>query len=320
MEKKLFEVIKENQSALLARIEKGEIQTSSANGISTGNDEGISYEDAKSVIEHFAAYKKESRRFSQDPSKIVLSRRVFEKVLSAPDSQVNMFLFAHLNEKSETDFDLYEGSPITEKINKALRGEENLFSWPLYIGSIFAAVAGWYYCLEDSYAKALVSFLVTAGLIVLARLASRKHRTKKEWLVHTLLDQKGTMREQSAAALFSAGIDRPASRCFASRFKIRFSFIREHINLVGEAIKLNGTVGYIINKNVGISIFAKDKVATVTLVSRFKSLDIMPVILLKESVIIRASFLESEEGCESESSAYGSVENIFNDADLTLLA
>ncbi|MES2224666.1 MAG: hypothetical protein V4478_01625 [Patescibacteria group bacterium] len=319
MEKKLFEVIKEKQSLLLARIEKGEIQTSSANGISTGNDEGISYEDAKSVIEHFAVYKKESRRFNQDPSKIVLSRRVFEKILSAPGSQVNMFLFAHLNEKSETDFDLYNDSPVTEKINKALQEDDGWVPRILFLfGAGFFAIALNYF-LNNAYAKAAVAIAILIGLIVFAWQRSKISKAKGNWLVHTLLDQKGTMREQSAAALFSAGIDRPPSRIFANRFKIRFSSIREHINLVGEAIKLNGTVGYIVNKNVDISIFAKDKVATVTLGSRSKKIDIMPVILLKESIIIRASFLESDERCENESGAYGSIEDIFNDADLALL-
>lgn len=101
--KKLLLLLRDLSSELLSKIEKKEMVISSSKTIPFVDNQikGVSDEEAVSILQNTKNYKKDTKEFSEDSSRIVLSKKVFLNFLRI-FPETDLFLFRYLSSEKKT--------------------------------------------------------------------------------------------------------------------------------------------------------------------------------------------------------------------------
>ncbi len=274
--KNLIEKIQEGQRLIFGQIERNELPIGLANGIRFG-DGNMSQDTANTIITNYDSYKKESRRFTDDKTKMVVSRKIFENIIS----ETKFFLIENLDNKGKTLFRLN-----SEKDQRAIENfEETLPKFiPAIIFTLIAFLGIILSYLYDSKGWTLICGIVSLiGLVrIWAVSFERKHIKRSQKRVSSF----------NGTDFFIGGHNRTLElkkeNSLVQKVTMNFHLPPDYKKMVNLCLESKGKMGYVILRNgpVKIAVNYKREV-TINYFGAF-----VPAILLEETVIFDTQSLE----------------------------
>lgn len=271
--KQFLEKIKELHNSLLKTIRAGELEISSANGIPFGSGT-ISFENAKNITRNVASFKEEADKFSDDDTKIVLSKRFFKNVLQYS----KFFLFLHLNERTETRLLLKDAD--RKKITESTKYKDWLSPF-IYIAIIIIASI---IAIRYSFSPTNYSYVIPSGIAILICLVLSIEVIKKNASIATA---RTAAQDLTAVDFFRGGYDHLSSEKKIKgynfqRVQLQLANIFDFKEIAANALALDGAIGYLIAKDYPIEHqIHPDGTCTVRYSGNF-----VPVLILNEAVVI----------------------------------
>jgi hypothetical protein len=274
--KNLLEKIQEGQSLVFGQIERNELPIGLANGIRFGEG-NMSHETANTIINNYDSYKKESRRYTDDKTKMVVSRKIFENILP----ETKFFLIENLDNEGKTLLRI-----CSEKKRRAIRDFEETL--PGFLAAIIFTVAGLLGAIFGYVYSSKGWAVFCGGIFILGLIRiwgvffDRKYIKKSQEIVSSL----------TGSDFFICGHNGPqksgGGNSVLQNVKINFHQPSDYKKIVNLCLELCGTMGYVILKNgpTKIVVDSKRKV-TIHYFGVF-----IPVILLKETIIFDTKSLE----------------------------
>ena len=291
--KKVLELLAELTTMLGGKIKKGEIPICSANGISFPESEpnALSYEKAKQVIENYEAFEKESRRYREDKSKIVLPKVLFLHFLKT--SGVSLFLFQHITETGWTRL------PFGGKVEKALERSGSFLEALtrdvlLTIIGIVVPYICWFkpsvlptYDSNDRVIQITVGILVVAGVFLLRSIfvgfkERRSIFSAREKFSYTPLYDITRFEYTDGKG--------GSSEFFSYNTLLRFFSEQSFSSIAAQAARFGGTMGYVVSTMHPI-VPSISSVQEKKIEIEYKG-KVLPIILLNHSIIIQSEEAE----------------------------
>lgn len=293
--KRFISAFKEKQTELLGLIAKGKLYVSSVNGIPSGK-EGLTFDKTAEIYSKYKTYLKESGQVKKDETKIVVSKNLFLNFL-AKNKFCNLFLFGNLNGESKTKFVMQEqkAENIRELYWDALDPKGQRDNWYLVFMALILFVVSVVifsgFPQEPESEKLglpgrifVGSIFMFLSIVLLNTFITEKKKFIKRQTEKVCIKNKD---------FFFWGHDansNPDDKLYKlCEMSILFSNMPEYPNMIATAIALEGKIGYIIRRDCEIDIDFKNESLTCRGV-------VMPIIILKESVIFDVAYLQIIDG------------------------
>ena len=281
--KKLLEILQRLSRELMGKIEKNELTINSANGIKLSGGSGISYEKAITVAKNYEAYKKESRQYWEDLTKIVIPKRIFMKLLEKDFS--DLFLIHNMDNESKTRLS------FDSKVKTATEKAPKIFSIGV-LASVLLLVGAWF-LLQPGFLPDLTSG--EDGLRKPERIATSLFFLVISFVIFIMfyIDIAGRRKIKKAvkkfpslynSSFFQGGTDEKGDYYLKNNTFFMFEDV-PYLSLskiASQAINFGGKVGYIILKHAEI----KSRIDENRMVRIYYYGKLLPVILLNETIIL----------------------------------
>jgi|SRR3989338_1013734 len=296
----LLQRLKNEQAELLATIGGKKIPISYSNGIALNAENGMSAEDAKTILKNKRAYIKESSRFEKDNTRIALSRRVFTNLLATSSlmKEHDLFLFQNISK------DAMAKLPFSQriKLNKATEDRNDL-GWIIWgvtcclicMSSILLTGFWTGFNFSNYPVKVLwgvsvsILFLVSA---VFSYKALKRHQKEVLEAIRFLWDITGTVifyyGHDVAKDYDRNGAISKSNEDIGDSLDMRMEFKNayDYSSVVMDALNFDGKVGLLIRKNGETHINWSNNAITYHGI-------IVPVIILEETVVFLKKYTDN---------------------------
>jgi hypothetical protein len=274
--KNLIEKIQEGQRLIFGQIQRNELPIGLANGIRFGEG-NMSQETANTIIDNYDSYKKESRRFTDDETKMVVSRRIFENILS----ETKFFLIENLDNEGKTLFRLNSA-----KDQRAIQNFEETL--PKFLPSIIFTLISFLgvilcYMYSSKIWTSICGILFLIGLVRIWSVSfDRKHIRRSQKRISSF----------NGTDFFIGGHNRTLKlkkvNSLVQKATMNFHLPSDYKKLINLCLECKGKMGYVILRNGPVKIVVDYKQeVTIHYFGAF-----VPAILLEETIIFNTLSLE----------------------------